>query len=191
MARAVALAAGPHSSDRTVAVDWGFSNTTICVVGRGRPLYSRRLHDCHFRKCLDAIESTLGVTRDHAQHLVNAHGVVPRAADAQTSAADEPQIQSAVTAAIAEVIGSLVEQIERTLRFVEQQRRQQHPTSLSLMGGGASMRNIGPYLAAALNLPVTIWHLPPERERSSVVDASQAPLFGPALALSALAWRAA
>lgn len=191
MARAVALAASPHQGDRIVAVDWGFSNTTICVVGRGRPLYSRRLHNCHFRKCLAAIESTLGVTRDHAQYLVNAHGVARPAEGSKGNEISEPQIQLAVTAAVAEVIASLVEQIERTLRFVEQQRRYQQPTSLTLMGGGASMRNVGPYLTAALKLPVSIWHLPPERERPGVVDASQAPLFGPALALSALAWRAA
>lgn len=191
MARAVSLAAVPHQGDRIIAVDWGFSNTTICVVGRGRPLYSRRLHDCHFRKCLTAIESALGVTRDHAQYLVNAHGVAPSEEGARTNAVNEPEIQSAITAAIADVTSSLVAQIERTLRFVEQQRRHHQPASLSLMGGGASMRNIGPYLSAALKLPVSIWHLPPERERSKVVDASQAPLFGPALALSALAWRAA
>lgn len=192
MARAVAIAAGPHNTDRIVAVDWGYSNTTICVIGRGRPLYSRRLHDCHFRKCLNAIERSLGVTPDHAQYLVNAHGVIPpAAADTSSNTANALEIQSAITAAVAEVTSSLVEQIERTLRFVEQQRRQQHPASLTLMGGGASMLNIGPYLSAALNLPVSIWQVSPERERPSVVEAPQAPLFGPALALSSLAWRAA
>jgi Tfp pilus assembly PilM family ATPase len=191
MSRAVSLASGVHHGDRAVAVDWGFSNTTISVVGKGRPLYARRLHDCNFRKCLAAIEDSLGVTRDHAQHLVSIHGVVPPSAQNPAAVTGEAEIQSAITAAISEVVASLVEQIERTLRFVEQQRRHQHLTSLWLMGGGASMRNIGPHLTAALRLPVSIWRLPPERDRTGEFPGSQAALFGPALALSALAWRAA
>lgn len=191
MARAVSLAAGSRNGDRAVAVDWGFSNTTITIVGRGRPLYARRLHDCPFRKCLTAIEDSLGITRDHAQFLVDAHGVTPAGAVARLDSTEEQGIQAAITAAIAEATASLVEQIERTLRFVEQQRRCQHPAALWLMGGGASVRNIGPHLAAALQIPVSIWGLPPEREDQSATAGPQAALFGPALALSALAWRAA
>jgi type IV pilus assembly protein PilM len=190
IARAVGIAAGPRNGDRAVAVDWGFSNTTLCVVSRGRALYSRRLHDCHFRKCLAAIENALGVTRDHAQHLVDRHGVMLTGADPRSAPADEQEIQAALTAAIADVTASLVEQIERTLKFIELQRRYPHPTSLWLMGGGASVRNIGPHLSAALDLPVTIWGLSPDRGQSEPLG-RQAALFGPALALSALAWRAA
>jgi Tfp pilus assembly PilM family ATPase len=136
------------------------------------------------------------VTRDHAQHLVNVHGVLSpaedaRHGDAHPGDAGGPEIQSAITAAVADVVASLVEQIQRTLRFIEQQRRHQQPTSLWLMGGGASMRHIGPHLEAALQLPVTVWRMPRERERESRFHDSQAALFGPALALSALAWRAA
>jgi len=191
MARAVGLATRPREGERVVAVDWGFSNTTLAVVGRGRALYARRLHDCHFRKCLAAIEDTLGVTRDHAQHLVAIHGVTAPGAAVSPVAADAMAIQAAITSAIAEVAASLVEQIERTLRFVEVQRRQQHPTSLWLMGGGASLRNIAPYLADALGLPTSIWGVPAARERANAISVQEAALFGPALALSALAWRAA
>ena len=77
---------------------------------------------------------------------------------------------------------SLVEQIERTLRFVESQRRHQHPTSLWLMGGGASVRNIGPYLSAALDMPVSIWRCADRaRPRRANCPSRQAALFGPAL----------
>jgi Tfp pilus assembly PilM family ATPase len=187
IARAVSLVAQPRSGERLLAVDWGFSNTTLCVVGKGRPLYARRLHDCHFRKCLESIEAALGVTLDHAQHLVDAHGVVVPGAVAE----GQHEIQAAVTDAIADTVRSLVEQIRRTLRFVESQRRQQHPASLWLMGGGASVRNIGPYLSAALGMNVCIWSVPPDSQLDSVAQGRQAALFGAAFALSALAWRAA
>jgi Tfp pilus assembly PilM family ATPase len=194
MARAVSLAAGAQHGERAVAVDWGFSNTTITIVGRGRPLYARRLHDCPFRKCLAAIQDSLGISRDQAQYLVDVHGVTPVDSEQQSSSAEEQGIQAAITAATAEVTTSLVEQIGRTIRFVEQQRRCQHPTALWLMGGGASVRNIGPHLSAALGMPVSIWGLPPEREAprttAQISATLPATLFGPALALSALAWRA-
>jgi Tfp pilus assembly PilM family ATPase len=76
IARAVSFAAPSRSGERLLAVDWGFSNTTFCVVSKGRPIYARRLHDCHFRKCLSTIETSLGVSLDHAQHLVDTRGVV-------------------------------------------------------------------------------------------------------------------
>jgi len=191
MARAVGLAAGPRSGERVVAVDWGCSNTTLAVVGRGRPLYARRLHDCHFRKCLTAIQDALGVTRDHAQHLVDVHGVTAPGADANLTATGAHEIQAAITSAIADVTASLVDEIERTLGFLESQRRHQHPASLWLMGGGASLRNIGPHLSAALHLPVSIWGVPADCELAGATPSRQAALFGPALALSTLAWRAA
>lgn len=191
MARTASLAARQRASDRVVAVDWGFSNTTLAIVGRGRPLYARRLHDCHFHQCLSAIEQALGVSRDHAQHLVDAHGVLPpRDAPAGDEGGDR-ELQSAVTSAISEIASSLVEQVNRTLRFVESQRRHQHPTSLLLMGGGASVRNMGPFLSAALDMPVATWQVPLDRGVDQMLQGRRSALFGPALALSALAWRAA
>ncbi len=191
MSRAIGIAAGPRSGDRVVAVDWGFSNTTLTVVGKGRPLYARRLHNCHFRNCLEAIQASLGVTRDHAQHLVDFHGVVVPGVGSSPATAGESEIRAAITDAMADITASLVEQIERTLRFVESQRRHQHPAALWLMGGGASVRNMGPYLSAALRLPVSIWGVPTETDVDSVAVGRQGALFGAAFALSALAWRAA
>ena len=188
MARAVGLTTGQRSSERVLAVDWGFSNTTLCVVGKGRPLYARRLHNCYFRKCLVAIQESLGVTLDHAQHLVDAHGVVAPTTNGAVTAT-EHEIQAAVTEAVAETADSLVEQIERTLRFVESQRRHHHPTLLWLMGGGASVRNIGPYLSAKLEMPVSIWSVPTDGEPDGTNLGRETALFASAFALSALAWR--
>jgi len=194
MARAIALAAPARSADRILAVDWGFSNTTLAIVAKGRPLYARRLHDCNFRTGLVAIQESLGVTLDHAQHLVDLHGVAVTNAEASAhlvvnSAGQE--IQRAVTDALADTVQALADEVARTLRFLESQRRFQHPTALWLLGGGASVRNIGPCLAAAIRMPVSIWGLPVEASIESIAQGRQAALFSTACALSALAWRAA
>jgi hypothetical protein len=55
MARAVGLLGGTSGGRRALAVDWGFSNTTLCVVGDNRPLYVRRIHDCAFGGVLESI----------------------------------------------------------------------------------------------------------------------------------------
>jgi Tfp pilus assembly PilM family ATPase len=188
MARAIGLTTPQRSGERVLAVDWGFSNSTICIVGKDRPLYARRLHNCSFRKCLASIQESLGVTLDRAQHLVDLHGVVAPGAE-DTTATGAHEIQAAVTEAIAETAASLAEQIERTLQFVESQRRHHHPTMLWLMGGGASVRNIGPYLASKLPLPVSIWNAPTDEARNGADLGREAPLFAAAYALSALAWR--
>ena len=188
IARAVGLLGGADGDRRAVTVDWGYSNTTLCVVGDGRPLYSRRIPGCAFRRVLDAVMDGFGVTLDEAQHLIDTHGVA--AAESDETGGD-PQVQAAITDAAVDALDELVRQLGRTLQFMETQRRHLHPTSMWLMGGGASMRNIDRYLASALNLPVHVWQMPPAGEPIACARRQRAAMFGAAAALSALAWRAA
>ena len=93
-----------------------------------------------------------GVSLDEAQHLVDTQGVVAPQPDPLA----DRQVQKAITDATAETASELVRQLKRTLHFLESQRRHLHADAIWLMGGGASMRNIGPYFDQALNLPVHI-----------------------------------
>jgi len=186
MARAVALAGGSAAGRRALAIDWGYSNTTICVVGENRAWYTRRASKCAFGQALEAIAGTLGVTLDQAQHLADAHGL---ALPAGEDTADQ-KVQAALGDAISTTVNGLSEQLLRTLQFLEMQRRHLHPTSVWLMGGGASMRNIGPWLSHRLQIPVQVWNLPCE-EGIAAADGKSSALFAGAAALSALAWRAA
>jgi type IV pilus assembly protein PilM len=186
-ARAVGLAANLRGSARALAIDWGFSNVTLSVVGGDRALYVRRIQQCGFHKCLEAIQAALGVTLDQAQHLASTEGVV----SPDVAASGRAEIQSAITAAVADTIDAVVEQIRRTLQFVELQRRHLRPTSVWLLGGGASLRNIGPHLSTILDMPVSIWDVPVEATASCALRRGQTALFANAFALSALAWRAA
>jgi len=183
VARGVAMAAGLRGGQRALAVDWGFSNTTLCVVGNGRPLYSRRLHECSFRRLLETIQHTLGVSADHAQYLADAHGVT----DPGDDACEIHDIQQAITDSVADLIAEFVEQLQRTLRFVDLQRRHLRPAEVWLVGGGASVRNMGPYLSRALDMPVHIWGVPCDGHPVGVSNGTS-PLFAGAFALSTLAW---
>ncbi len=187
MARSVGFAGGFGGGRRALAVDWGFSNTTLCIVGENRPLYNRRVHDCAFGRVLDAIMNVFDVTIDEAQYLVESEGVFPPDGELQR----DLQTAQALTRAASSTLDELVRQIGRTLQFTEMQRRHLQPAEIWLMGGGASMKNIGPFLAQALSLPVHIWSLAPESASIDSEAASRAAVFGNAAALSALPWRAA
>ena len=199
LARAVGLVGGLGGGGRVLAVDWGYSNTTLCIVGDNRPLYARRIHDCAFGKVLDSIMQVFGVTLDEAQHLVDTQGIAaPDGAPSETSPGTgrergEPadkRTQAAITDAAQETIEELSRQIGRTLHFMEAQRRHLHPAAIWLMGGGASMCNIGPYLAQALGMPVHIWKISAEAGEMPWASGQRSAVFGGAVALSALAWGA-
>jgi Tfp pilus assembly PilM family ATPase len=186
MARSVGLAGGLAGGRRALAVDWGYSNTTFCIAGEDRPLYSRRAHDCSFSRVLDAVVNRFDVTLDEAQYLIENEGV----RSGEMESGRDWQTADAITAAASGTVDELVRQIQRTLQFTEMQRRHLQPAAVWLMGGGASMKNIGPYLANALSLPVQIWSLPVE-EPIPCAAGNRSAVFSNAAALSALAWRAA
>jgi Tfp pilus assembly PilM family ATPase len=187
MARAVGLADGPGGGRRVLAIDWGYSNATLCVIGDARPIYARRVHHCGYGKVLDGIASELAVTLDEAQHLAGTQGLALTARDAD---ADLPA-QRAITEAARATLEELLRETRRTLQFVEMQRRHLQPASVWLLGGGATLRNIAPYLEETLELPVRVWSAPTDAERLPFAAGECAALFAGAVALSALAWRAA
>jgi Tfp pilus assembly PilM family ATPase len=187
MARTVGLAGGLAGGKRVMVVDWGYSNTTLCIAGDERPLYSRRINDCAFGKVVDAIAHGLDITLDEAQHLVERDGVV--ASDGEPGA--DPEAAKAITSAATSTLDELVRQLSRTLQFTDMQRRHLQPAAVWLTGGGASMKNIGPYLAGALSLPVHVWTLEPEAAPIECAAGNRAAVFGSAAALSSLVWRAA
>jgi Tfp pilus assembly PilM family ATPase len=186
-ARAVAIAANLRGSARALAIDWGYSNVTLSVVGADRALYVRRIAGAGFRKCLGSIQAALGVTLEQAQYVATREGVALQ----NGNSADVTEIQSVITSAIANTFESVMEQVRRTLQFVDQQRRHLRPTSVWLLGGGASLRNIGPHVSEVVGLPVSIWGLPTDRDRDESLAGAEPALFANAIALSTLAWRAA
>lgn len=187
MARAIGMVGGLGGGRRALAIDWGYSNTTLCIVGDNRPLYSRRIQDCGFGRVLDSIMEAFAITRDEAQYLAEAEGL----ALPEESGSDRTEIARAIASAAASSLDDVIRQTSRTLQFMEMQRRHLQPSAIWLMGGGASLRNIAPVLSQALSLPVHIFSLAAESEPIACAAGNRSAVFGNASALSALAWRAA
>jgi type IV pilus assembly protein PilM len=187
IARAVGLVTRLRPDQSVLAIDWGFSNVTICFVANRRPLYARKLSDCGLRRLLSAVGDGLAVTEDEAQSLIDNQGVF----STNQKSTDDKDVQTAIAEAAYGTIECLIQQVQRTLQFAHTQRRHLAPSAVWLMGGGATIRNIGPYLAEALEMPVHIWGVPTDATQIPSVEVQRSALFGPAAALSALAWRAA
>jgi type IV pilus assembly protein PilM len=187
MARAVSLVSRYRNEQCVLVVDWGYSNVTASIVTNRRALYVRKLRDCGLRRLLDCLSAELGVTEDEAQHLIDSQGLVGSGQDAHA----DREVQNAIATAAHDTIVTMVDQLERTLQFVDSQRRHLVPNAVWLMGGGATIRNVGPRLEAELQMPVHIWSMPTDTTQLAPLEGQRSALFGTAAALSALAWRAA
>jgi len=179
LARAVRMVEG-EGGEPVAAVDWGARNATLCLVHQGTAVYTRQLRECGFGALPLAVHRALGLSPDDAQQLLNTYGVVA------PSAGPDPwaEVRQVLTDIVAEPTAALVAEIQRTLAYPELHRASLLPRRLWLFGGGGTIRNIAPYLAAKIGLPVEPWQLD-DREAPAAVPAV---LLGPAAALSALAW---
>jgi Tfp pilus assembly PilM family ATPase len=187
MARAIDIAGGGSGGKRALVVDWGFSNTTLCIVGEGRPLYSRRIHDCAFGRVLESISAMFDLTLDEAQHLAESEGL----GASQGNGASSSDVATAITDAAAPSLDELVRQMSRTLQFTDMQRRHLQPAAIWILGGGASLKHLDKYLTEALSLPVHVVSMTAAEGTIACAAGNRSAVFGSAAALSALAWRAA
>jgi Tfp pilus assembly PilM family ATPase len=181
LARAVAMAPGA-AAETTAAIDWGCQRATFCVVHRGVAAFVRCLRDAGFAQVSSAVCSALSVSADEAQNLLVDHGLL---LPGQGNAGQLAPVIEEVTAGPR---AAFVEEVQRTLVYLRQQRRALVPSRVLLFGAGAVVRNMAEYLSRKLEVPVSVWSLagdvaPPQRERTI-----PAALLGPAIALSSLAW---
>lgn len=181
IARAVAMAnagKGPHT---VAALDWGCGRATFCIVKGGVPRYVRCLRDGEFASVLDAVGSALAIQPEEAQKVLADHGLKDR------NAGGVDPLQSVIEDVAAEPLWTLMNELERTLTFLRQQRRQLVPDRLLLFGGGAAIKNVDQFISEKSGMPVANWSLPIQGPDGSGRKPPWA-LLGPAIALSSLAW---
>lgn len=183
LARAVALGT-PREPGLVAAVDWGHHRATLCCVKHGRPLFVRVLRDCGFQSVTDAVCKALAVTADEAQTLLRDHGL-PNPADGAAS-----DVQSVIEEVAREPLDRFLDELRRTTDYLSQQRRSIAPAKIVLFGGGAAVKHITSYLAERSGLPVQTWRLAGAASDEAQDRRLPIEMFGPAIALSSLAWAA-
>ena len=98
------------------------------------------------------------------------------------------ELQSVIEEVTAQPMNRFVDELNRTLTFLRQQRRALAPEKLVLFGCGATVGNISQFLCDKLDLPVEPWRLEGAETLGNAGHAVPLPLLGPAIALSSLAW---
>ncbi len=183
MSRAVAMTAS--HDDPVAALDWGYRSVTFCLVHRRSPVYVRTIRGAGLAELVQPLRESFKISSDEAGAVLAKHGL-PATDETEVS-----EVQAAVGRIVAEKIGLLAVELNRTLSFLRSQRNPLLPQRLWLFGAGATVRNGAELLAGKVGLPVAVWDLPGEDGANSL-DARRinCPLaiFGPAMALSSLAW---
>lgn len=181
IARAVALGS-PRLTEPVVALDWGYQNATLCIVLRGQPVFVRGLRDGGFASIVATLSRSLDVSEEEAQKLMREWGLPDRNATATE------ELQSVIEEVIREPLSAFMEEVDRTITFLNQQRRAIAPTKIILFGGGASVKNIASYFQSRMELPVEGWRLRHGGDETTGQIQPPIEMLGPAIALSSLAW---
>ncbi|MBN1852758.1 MAG: hypothetical protein JW829_08535 [Pirellulales bacterium] len=182
-ARTIGTIAPKHGAEPVAVLDWGFMNTTFSIVFGSRPVFIRRIRGCGLGLVTQAIQTTLGVTLDQSQHLLQTVGFPDphsNSAPADPKQNPPPNIEPAPTIqdpladpdpdhallaralaeAAVEPLHQLADQINRTLAYFQAQRRALIPSKLWISGGGGGIRNLDTYLGHDIPIPIETWRLP-------------------------------
>ena len=182
LARAVQLLHPSQAKDSFAAIDIGYGQTTFCAVRAGVPTYVRNLKGCSFQRVLKRLEEELDVTQEEAHRLLQEHSIAP------THQGTDSEIGEMLKEISQDFLESLVQETNKTLSHLKFQRPPTIPRRTYLFGGGATVLGLAKYLTREIQSPVAIWKFGDDQEAVLYNDPTPSCLFGPAIALSALAW---
>jgi Tfp pilus assembly PilM family ATPase len=184
LARAAQMDSSVRADELTAVVDWGFHSATFCVVFQGRPLFVRPLRECGLTSVVQSVCDAMGVSPDEAHIVLRKHGLPP----ANDQAAPDAGLPAAIGEVVAEPLGRMVAELNRTLEYLRGHRSAMRPARVLLFGGGATIRNVAGLLSRKIGLDVGVWRFPHTSADRDVAPECPPEMLGPAIALSSLAW---
>ena len=182
LARAVEMAPAPAATGPVAAIDWGHVNATLSIVEGGRAQFTRLLRDCGAGALINESSQVLGLDEAEAAELLARFGLP----GVEGAGSEENEICEVVADIVGGHLQRMIDELTRTFAFLRLQRQALVPTRACLFGAGATVKNAAALLAAKLELPCDVWRL--ANEEGPETQAAGEPIFGPAAALSALAW---
>jgi Tfp pilus assembly PilM family ATPase len=182
IARAITMM-GNSPAGPIAAIDFGRTEATFCVTQHGQPAFVRTMRECGLEKWIDVVQTGLGLTGDEAESLLYRHGLP------SNDGRPMDEITAAVLDCVLEPLHEFQTEIQRTLSYLASHRRSVSPTSLVLLGGGASIKGLVEHLSGQLSLSCSPWNLNGVSSVTTRDVAMPASLFAMAAATSALAWQ--
>lgn len=179
LGRAVALTeSDPHQPQ--AAFDWGWSEATFCIVLREQPVYIRRMREVGYSQLVRVICEQLSVSTTEARLLMSEHGL--------PHGEQSSDLQHVMADVLDEALARLSEELDRTLDFIRSHAPRLEPVRLWLFGGGATIANSAAWLESHARIETSVWRLGEQSNATCEGVALPMALFGPAVALSMLAW---
>lgn len=170
LARAAALI-DPTQREPVAVLDLGYSLSSFTLVREGQPIYCRTFRGCGLQAVVQAMEERMQLSAVECRHLLGRYGI---------SFASAASAGKAVGLACEGVLNSLVDELLRTLQFVQSQLRLS-PQKLWLAGTAGVIPNFAALLEESIQVPTAAWQLPGSDDAT---DAQYATAAG----LSAIAW---
>jgi type IV pilus assembly protein PilM len=181
LARAAKMAL-PHLANKPIAVvDWGYGSATFTVAKDGYPWFTRLLRCYGTRRLVEQVSEELSLKPAECQQLMSMYGIGASSGDVP---ANDPKL--AVDHLIAPEVQNLVQELQKTLAYLQQQHAELCPEKILLTGGGAAIRNVTHAMRDTMGVEVDIWQLTGTSPDGGQSHDPTTALFAPALALSAL-----
>ncbi len=135
--------------DGRMLLDVGHERSLVCVCTREGPSHVRviRHGGC---EVTEAVAKAYGLEREAAEAKKHEEGLV--ASSRYPAPTDEAARMSEV---VAKGFAPLVRDLRRTIQAIRREKRVR-VARIDLLGGGARLRNLAPYLAEQLNIPVSV-----------------------------------
>lgn len=178
LARATQLAPDFRREELTGALDWGATSATLVATRGGAVVYTRQLVGVSFGETLDGVARELELSATDADRLVTRHGVVG------DGAASSPS--GLLSDALTRAAGPMVAELKRTLAHLGAKVKARGLDRLWVFGAGGTAPGLAAVLGQRVGVRAEPWR--PAAIELPGDGAGQPCLFGPALALSALAW---
>ena len=177
---------GLVDSDLPLAlIDWGRNSATFCVAVNHQPVYVRSLSDCGFAKLEDRVSHALELDSVQTRNALAQIGV------SSITRGDDSEMQQVLDDILSSQIAEMEEELLRTIAYLKNQKGRIDIQQGVIFGAGATLRNVAAWLGTKLGLQLKVWSLPVRENESRMRKELPIELFGPAIALSSLAWEAA
>ena len=180
VARALTLSPGYERGELLGALDLGESSVTFVAAKGGQAFYVRQLSCEAFAATRLRVAESLALSASEAAVAVTRYGV---------PSSDAPAEARIVGDTLRQAIRPVVQEMRRTYSHLGGRLKSKPPERLFLMGSGATTPGLAEAIGSDLGVEAASWRAA-GLERSTDSDAPDC-LFGPAIALSALAWETA
>lgn len=186
LTRAATLAGLGNDHKRPIGIlDWGRGDSLFVVMFDGLPVFTRVLKNCSAAQLVDAVSRGLKLDPEECCQILSAYGI-----SHQSMPVDDGSIEEHVTELAAPPLHQLKAELSKTFSYLRQQWPQFLPAEACLVGGGATIRQIGAKLSTELGVPISAWNFDCQPSARAALRGRPVELLAQAAALSELGWAA-